>query len=187
MTDDPKENTPDAGATATETPAPEAPAPEAAANGEGGAEEAPQPKIRASKVGKWRALSLLLRVCEAMSYAHAKGVIHRDLKPANVMVGSFGEVYVMDWGLARVLGRADAHDVRLAPDAARSSMLHTDRSSERDAAADSPLYTMDGDVVGTPAYMPLEQARGEVEKLTARTDVYAIGAMLYHLLARQMP
>jgi serine/threonine protein kinase len=60
-----------------------------------------------------RALNVLLRVCEAVAFAHSKQVIHRDLKPANVMVGRFGEVVVMDWGLARVLGREDKHDLRL--------------------------------------------------------------------------
>ncbi len=139
--------------------------------------------------GDWnetRALSILLKVCEAVAYAHRKGVIHRDLKPANVMVGDFGEVYVMDWGLARVLGRADRRDLRIAP-AVPASSIRTERREEREGTPDSPLITMDGDVVGTPAYMPPEQARGEIEKLTPRSDVYAIGALLYHLLARQMP
>jgi len=133
-----------------------------------------------------RALSVLLKMCEAVAFAHKKGVIHRDLKPANVMIGSFGEVYVMDWGLARVIGREDKHDLRLRAEAASSS-LQTERRAERVEAPDSPLITMDGDVVGTPSYMPPEQARGEVERLGPHSDVYAIGAMLYHLLTRQMP
>src|SRR5262245_9031324 len=134
-----------------------------------------------------RALGVLLKVCEAMAYAHAKGVIHRDLKPANVMVGGFGEVYVMDWGLARVLGRADQHDLRLREAETPLTSVKTERREEREEAPDSPLFTMDGDVVGTPAYMPPEQALGAVERLSPRSDVYAIGAMLYHLLARHMP
>ncbi|HEV8113691.1 MAG TPA: bifunctional serine/threonine-protein kinase/formylglycine-generating enzyme family protein [Planctomycetota bacterium] len=125
-----------------------------------------------------RALGVILKVCEAVAYAHKKGVIHRDLKPANVMVGSFGEVFVMDWGLARVLDRKDTHDIRIAPESA---------TSPESTSSDSPVLTMDGDVVGTPVYMPPEQAGGEVEKLSPRSDVYSIGAMLYHLLARQMP
>jgi formylglycine-generating enzyme required for sulfatase activity/serine/threonine protein kinase len=135
-----------------------------------------------------RAVSVMLRVCEAMAYAHTKGVIHRDLKPANIMVGSFGEVYVMDWGLARVLGQRDAHDIRLKPDFSASlTAVKSERSEARELTPDSPLVTMDGDVMGTPAYMSPEQARGEIDKLSARSDVYSIGAMLYHLLARQTP
>jgi formylglycine-generating enzyme required for sulfatase activity/tRNA A-37 threonylcarbamoyl transferase component Bud32 len=133
-----------------------------------------------------RALTVLLKVCEAMAYAHSKGVIHRDLKPANIMVGRFGEVYVMDWGLAKVLGREDTRDLRIkAPETTGS--LHTEGREEREQNPDTPLVTMDGAVVGTPAYMPPEQARGDVEKLDRRSDVYALGAMLYHLLTGQMP
>ncbi len=128
---------------------------------------------------------MLLRVCEAMAYAHSKGVVHRDLKPANIMVGKFGEVYVMDWGLARVLGRADAHDLRLR-DPTSTSGVRTTRSGSQ-GFGDMAFVTMDGDVVGTPAYMPPEQARGKIEEIAARSDVYAIGAMLYHVLAGQMP
>jgi formylglycine-generating enzyme required for sulfatase activity/serine/threonine protein kinase len=132
-----------------------------------------------------RALEVILKVCDALAYAHSKGVIHRDLKPANVMVGSFGEVYVMDWGLARVLARSDAHDIRLRQDASSSD------GGERIASPAEPegseIVTRDGDVIGTPAYMPPEQARGEIESISPRSDVYAVGAMLYHLLARQMP
>ncbi len=134
-----------------------------------------------------RALTVLLKVCEAMSYAHDKGVVHRDLKPANVMVGKYGEAYVMDWGLARVQGQQDRHDVRIQPEAAASASVRTERRAARDDTPDSPLVTMDGDVVGTPAYMAPEQARGDVERLGPHSDVYSVGAMLYHLLARQMP
>jgi serine/threonine protein kinase/formylglycine-generating enzyme required for sulfatase activity len=132
-----------------------------------------------------RVLTVLLRVCEAMAYAHHKGVVHRDLKPANVMVGRFGEVFVMDWGLAKVLGRAETKDARLAP-LPKTAALQSERQ-EADSGPDSPLLTMDGDVVGTPAYMAPEQAQGRVDAIGPHTDVYAVGAMLYHLLARQMP
>jgi len=134
-----------------------------------------------------RALGVVLKTCEAMAYAHAKGVIHRDLKPGNIMVGNFGEVYVMDWGLARVLGREDKHDLRLATEAEPLSSIQSVRREVREEAPDSPIFTMDGDIVGTPSYMPPEQARGEVDRLSPRSDVYSIGATLYHLLARQMP
>ncbi|MFH0947316.1 MAG: serine/threonine-protein kinase, partial [Planctomycetota bacterium] len=135
-----------------------------------------------------RALSLMLRVCEAMAYAHSKGVIHRDLKPANIMVGKYGETYVMDWGLARVLGKKDQKDLRIQPQPSQPSTAVG--SHRRDAAGstpDSPLITMDGDVVGTPAYMSPEQAAGRLEDIGPQSDVYAVGAMLYHLLAGHMP
>jgi non-specific serine/threonine protein kinase/serine/threonine-protein kinase len=135
-----------------------------------------------------RVVGVLLKVCEALSYAHARGVLHRDLKPANVMVGAFGEVYVMDWGLARVLdaevegARSGGVDGTVGVDTARTRARRAAAG-----AADSPLFTRDGDVVGTPAYMSPEQARGDLASLSARSDVYAVGAMLYHLLAGAAP
>ena len=135
-----------------------------------------------------RALGVLHKVCEAMAYAHSKGVIHRDLKPANVMVGKFGEVYVMDWGLARVAGRDDCHDLRVKPQlVSTQSVVETERRAQLATMPDSPVVTMDGDVVGTPAYMPPEQAKGQLDQLQAHSDVYALGAMLYQLLAGEMP
>ncbi|MEO8752306.1 MAG: bifunctional serine/threonine-protein kinase/formylglycine-generating enzyme family protein [Casimicrobiaceae bacterium] len=137
-----------------------------------------------------RVISLLQRACEALAYAHSKHVIHRDLKPANIMIGKYGEVYVMDWGLARVLDRPDGRDLRLRPE---HEPLTTELRSERHAPgsgsddAESPLVTMNGDIVGTPAYMPPEQARGELERLGPGADVYALGALLYHLLSGRIP
>jgi len=123
-----------------------------------------------------------------MAYAHDKNVIHRDLKPANVMVGKFGEVYVMDWGLAKILGREDGRDLRVQPEGSRTTTeLRSDRGDRALETPDSPIVTMDGDVVGTPAYMSPEQAQGRVGEMGPASDVYAVGAMLFHLLGGHMP
>ena len=116
-------------------------------------------------------LEHFLKVCDAMSYVHARGVIHRDLKPANVMVGAFGEVLVMDWGLARPIGE---------PQSGRA--VRTDRRG--DNARD---LTLDGTVVGTPAYMPPEQADGRQDEMDARADIFALGGILYSLLTGETP
>jgi serine/threonine-protein kinase len=125
-----------------------------------------------------RTLGAILKACEAVSFAHSRGVIHRDLKPQNIMVGGYGEVYVMDWGLAKVLGKPDHKDLRLR----RSSQ----QDSEEPAAQDA-LQTLDGDVVGTPAYMAPEQAAGRLEEVGPAADVYSMGSILYELLAGHPP
>src|SRR5262249_400758 len=103
--------------------------------------------------------------------AHSKGVIHRDLKPANIMVGAFGEVQVMDWGLAKVLGAQE--------EPAEVSAVVTTRAEG--------LSTQAGSVLGTYAYMPPEQACGEVAQLDARADVFGLGAMLCTILTGRPP
>lgn len=137
--------------------------------------------IRSGREG-WtvpRAINVLLRVCETLEYAHSRGVVHRDLKPSNVMVGRFGEVFVMDWGLAKVLSRS----TELAEEQ-RGEQVATHRS---ESSTDHAGATVEGDVMGTPAYMSPEQALGNVARVDARTDVYAMGAMLYELLAGHRP
>jgi len=133
-----------------------------------------------------KALRVIMKVCEAVAYAHSRGVIHRDLKPANVMVGRFGETYVMDWGLARVMNRTESRD--LGPREQPSSIdPQTEFEDARPGSSRSSSLTHAGAVIGTPAYMSPEQASGRVEALDGRADVYSIGAMLYHLLSGEMP
>ena len=136
-----------------------------------------------------RWLEVFARVCETIAYAHAQGVAHRDLKPANVMLGSYGEVYVIDWGLARVLDEDDpaSGDFReaepLTGDRLRpieETMIENVSPSQGKQAAFA--WTFLGDVMGTPAYMPPEQARGDVKSMDRRSDVFALGAMLCEIL-----
>ncbi len=129
-----------------------------------------------------RALDALLKACDAVAYAHSKGVIHRDLKPANVMVGDFGEVYVMDWGLARVAGHPDRHELRVDDTGKVVTTARHDAADPADA-----LRTLDGELIGTPAYMSPEQASGRIDDIDERSDVYAVGAMIYRLLAGTPP
>src|SRR5262245_44977634 len=121
------------------------------------------------------------QVCQAIAFAHAHGVIHRDLKPANVMVGSFGEVQVMDWGLAKVLppgrDRGGTGDSEATAAATQIRGLRDADGSETQA----------GSVLGTPAYMRPEQAAGAVGKVDARSDVFGLGAILAVILPGQPP
>ena len=123
-------------------------------------------------------LSIFLQVAQTIAYAHARGVIHRDLKPSNVMVGAFGEVQVMDWGLAKVLPRGGAVDDATAGRRDDSgTVIATARVGE-----DEGDRSRAGSVLGTPAYMAPEQARGEVDRLDERCDVFALGSILCEVL-----
>jgi serine/threonine-protein kinase len=132
-------------------------------------------KDPAEELPRW--LGVFEQVCQAVAYAHSKGVLHRDLKPSNVMVGAFGEVQVMDWGLAKVLaGGAEEED-----GAAQVSAIETKRSGEVGE------WSQPGSVLGTPAFMPPEQARGTVELIDERSDVFGLGAILCVILTGQPP
>ena len=126
------------------------------------------------RAGAWSLrglVSALQRAAEAVAFAHDRGVIHRDLKPANVLLGRFGAVQVVDWGIARLVGRP----------APSEEPVVTDRSQS------DGQETLAGVVLGTPAYMPPEQAYGWVNRIDARSDVYALGATLYHILSGAPP
>jgi serine/threonine-protein kinase len=131
-------------------------------------------------------LGIFAQVCQTLAYAHARGVIHRDLKPANIMVGAFGEVQVMDWGLAKVL-REDGADDKASRERQRPeevSVIQTQRSA---GTPEVGAPTQAGSVLGTPAYMAPEQARGDVELVDQRADVFGLGAILCAILTGQPP
>jgi serine/threonine protein kinase len=123
------------------------------------------------KQDQTRFVAIFEHVCQAMAYAHARGVIHRDLKPANVMVGAFGEVQVMDWGFAKQLVTAEP------------TLIHNPRSEIRNG----PAVSQTGHMMGTPAFMPPEQAQGLAALVDTRSDVFALGAILCQILTGQPP
>lgn len=125
-------------------------------------------------------LAVFEAICQAVGYAHAHGVIHRDLKPQNIMVGSFGEVQVMDWGLAKLLSQtaAPAEETDQTPEKTRTEIL---------TRRDGDSQTQAGDIMGTLAFMSPEQAAGENERVDQRSDVFALGAILCVILTGEPP
>jgi len=122
-------------------------------------------------------LRIFLRICDAVAFAHTRGVLHRDLKPANVMVGPFGEVLVMDWGLAKILA------VPCDPEA---TAPHTVSPRLANGSEEGSIITGDGKVMGTPGYMSPEQARGERDLIDVRSDIFSLGALLRFVLSERL-
>lgn len=127
-------------------------------------------------------LTVFRKVCDAMAFAHSQGIIHRDLKPENVMVGEFGEVLVMDWGLAKTIRRSDKETIRGGGGGDGEAL------SLSDGLMDSlSQQTLQGSVMGTPQYMSPEQARGEIDELDERSDLFSLGGILYAILTLRAP
>jgi serine/threonine-protein kinase len=125
-----------------------------------------------------RYLAIFESVCQTMAYAHARGVVHRDLKPANVMIGSFGEVNIVDWGMGKVMRAGGAADEERAAQKTPMSLVETVRHKYGS-------QSIAGSIMGTPAYMPPEQARGDIDGMDERSDVFSLGAMLCEILTGQ--
>src|SRR5205807_1557552 len=128
-------------------------------------------------------LRIFLRICDAVAFAHAHGVLHRDLKPANIMIGSFGEVLVMDWGLAKLLNQ-EVRPPSGAADPDATIFEKPVRGDDSNRSAGGSVVTGHGTIMGTPGYMSPEQARGDVEHLDARSDIFSLGALLRFLLTK---
>ena len=124
------------------------------------------------KLSLYRLLNIFLDVCQAIAYAHSRGVIHRDLKPENVSIDNFGQVIVLDWGLAKILEDSEL------------SLKLNDNCNMTDS---SLMLTSHGEVVGTPIYMSPEQAAGQIEQIDTRTDVYGLGSILFSILTNKAP
>jgi len=129
------------------------------------------------------ALEIFFRVCDALSFAHSRGVVHRDVKPANIMVGEHGQVYLMDWGIARVLPTTEEPIV----DSMQSSEATAVTARRRTTTLTAPVIDEQGLILGTYAYMSPEQARSAIDDVDARTDVFALGAVLYRVLVGRPP
>jgi len=141
-------------------------------------------------------LGIFEQICQTVAYAHSRGVVHRDLKPANIMVGAFGEVQVMDWGLAKVILAGGISDERkLADETELENLIQTCRSRTEtelqpgsgNGESAGSVETNLGTALGTPAYMAPEQALGEVDKMDERSDVFGLGSILCQILTGKPP
>ncbi len=130
-----------------------------------------------------RLVQILQQAAMGIHFANSRGVIHRDLKPQNVMVGSYGEVIVVDWGLAKILGRS-AEPGAVPP---MAPVAESENAPPSTARGDEGRLTLEGSIQGSPAYMSPEQARGDVAEIDARTDVFGLGAILYEILTGVPP
>ena len=123
----------------------------------------------------FRLIRIMLKVCDAVSYAHNKGVFHRDLKPDNIMVGNYGQVYLMDWGIAHVKQNGNSAASILDIPEVKKRKCYGIREEKK------------GNVVGTPCYMSPEQACGDPEIIDERSDIFSLGAILYEILTGEFP
>lgn len=134
------------------------------------------PKSSEYELLRQRLLESFVDACQTIQYAHSQGVIHRDIKPQNMIVGNYGETIILDWGLASV--------IEVNPDPTQSILLNSDPEI---LSKEESLKSLSGNIMGTPAYMPAEQARGQFEAITRRSDIYSLGATLYHLITGIVP
>lgn len=133
-------------------------------------------QVTASGLSFRKLIDIFCSVCQAMSYAHSKGVIHRDLKPENIMIGEYGEILVVDWGIAKILGTNE-----------RDFLNNSEELIKTDRAKKGLFKTRIGQISGTPEYMPPEQAAGRIDLIDERSDIYSLGTILYEVLTGKAP
>ena len=137
-----------------------------------------------------RFMAIFENIAQTIAFAHSQDVVHRDLKPQNIMVGEFGEVQIMDWGMAKRLG--DEAPKPSATDEISSTDSQTHEADtalmSMDSSLQDPLRALsrEGDIIGTPAYMSPEQARGELDVVSRASDVFALGAILFEILSHEL-
>ena len=142
----------------------------------------PQRPLRLSKL-----LQVFVDVCNAVGYAHSRGVLHRDLKPQNIMLGDFGEATVVDWGLAKLINTAEQADSIPASGEALDTSVDPELGLTQSHDKESGSATSAGTILGTPAYMSPEQASGKIAKMDQRSDIFALGIVLYEILVGRRP